>query len=404
VHSQPRAVAEQIPLVDLASVPNSFSNPERSLYMYFDRLREQTPVVRVASAGEQWLSFLRAATARRILVDTEVFRTFHPDQAASGYFDNEMLPASKDPPEHQQYRRLIQSAFSPRSVRALVPSMREHAAALIGSLARAGGCEFIGAFARPYPTRVFVDLMRFPDSGLEDLLRHERAFWTPADEDPDGRARVAALAGLRAYVQAQIERVRRQPDGSMLATLCTSRLNGRPLTSDEITSYGVLACIGGMHTTRSLLGKIFCHLAREPGDRERLRRDFSLVPRFVEEVLRIYAIGESFRFATRDVEVDGIQLRRGDKISVNWPAVNRDPREFAEPLRIHLDGPAPKHLAFGHGAHFCIGMHLARTDVSIAIEEWLRMVPHFEIGADEEIVERVWGGAGLEALMLRWPS
>jgi cytochrome P450 len=87
---------------------------------------------------------------------------------------------------------------------------------------------------------------------------------------------------------------------------------------------------------------------------------------------------------------------------VNWPAVNRDPREFTEPERVHLDGPAPKHLAFGFGAHFCVGMHLARTDVAIAIEEWLAAIPQFEIDRDVEIVEQVWGGAGLEQLRLYW--
>jgi cytochrome P450 len=190
----------------------------------------------------------------------------------------------------------------------------------------------------------------------------------------------------------------------MLSTLCRSRIGDRPLTDDEITSYGVLACIGGIHTTRSLLGKIFCHLALEPAHRERLRHDPPAIPRFVDEALRVYPIGESFRFAARDVEVDGVALRRGDKISVNWPAVNRDPREFAEPTRLHLDGPAPKHLGFGFGAHFCIGMHLARTDIAVAIEEWLAQIPDFAIGTQAGITEQVWGGAGLETLELRWRS
>jgi hypothetical protein len=113
VHSRESANSGQIELVDLAGVPNSFSDPARSLYAYFDGLRERSPVVRVQSAGEAWYSFLRAATAKRILTDTDTFRTFHPDAAASGYFDDEMLPASKDPPEHQQYRKLIQGTFSP---------------------------------------------------------------------------------------------------------------------------------------------------------------------------------------------------------------------------------------------------------------------------------------------------
>jgi cytochrome P450 len=234
------------------------------------------------------------------------------------------------------------------------------------------------------------------------MLRHEHDFWIAADRDPDGKIRGAAFAGLRTYVRSQVERVRATPDASLLSTLCRGQIDGRELSDDEVTSYGVLACIGGIHTTRSLLGKIFCHLARAPAERARLREQPGLTPRFVDEALRVYAIGESFRFATRDVAVDGIELRRGDKLSVNWPAVNRDPREFDEPTRVHLDGPVPKHLGFGYGPHFCIGMHLARTDVAIAVEEWLRLMPPFEIDSDTETLEQVWGGAGLASLHLFW--
>jgi cytochrome P450 len=402
VHTRETADRESLEVVDLATVPNSFSDPAHSLYSYFDELRERTPAICVRSAGESWFSFLRAGTAKRILADTDTFRTFHPDLAASGYFDDELLPASKDPPEHQKYRRLIQGVFSPRAVKALEPRMREHARALIEPLRPLGECEFIGAFARPYPTRVFVDVMGFPEPGLDDLLRHEHDFWIAADRDPGGRIRGGALQGLRTYVRGQLERVRGKPDGSMLSTLTRGRVDGRLLTDDEIVSYGVLACIGGIHTTRSLLGKIFCHLAREPSDRARLRAETALIPRFVDEALRIYAIGESFRFAARDVDVDGVELHRGDRISVNWPSVNRDPREFSDPTRLHLDGPAPKQLGFGYGPHFCIGMHLARTDVAIAIEEWLRLMPPFEVDSDLDLVEQVWGGAGLDSLPLFW--
>jgi cytochrome P450 len=402
VHPRQPADRESLEIVDLASVPNSFSDPAHSLYIHFDALRERAPAVCVRGAGESWYSFLRADTAKRILADTDTFRTFHPDLAASGYFDDELLPASKDPPEHQKYRRLIQGVFSPRAVKALEPRMREHARALIEPLRPRGECEFIAAFAQPYPTRVFIDVMGFPEQGLDELLRHERDFWTAADRDPEGHIRGGALNGLRAYVKARLEHVRREPDRSMLSILTAARIDDRLLTDDEIVSYGVLACIGGIHTTRSLLGKIFCHLAREPSDRARLRAEPALIPRFVDEALRIYAIGESFRFAARDVAVDGVELRRGDKISVNWPAVNRDPREFADPTRLHLDGPAPKHLGFGYGPHFCIGMHLARTDVAIAIEEWLRLIPPFEVDSDLDLREQVWGGAGLDSLPLFW--
>ena len=149
MHTRETVDRELLEVVDLATVPNSFSDPAHSLYSYFDELRERTPAICVRAAGESWFSFLRAATAKRILADTDTFKTFHPDLAASGYFDDELLPASKDPPEHQKYRRLIQGVFSPRAVKALEPRMREHARALIEPLRPLGECEFIGAFARP---------------------------------------------------------------------------------------------------------------------------------------------------------------------------------------------------------------------------------------------------------------
>ena len=392
----------EVPEVPLSEVPNFAADPARSLYGYFDQLREEHPVVRCVSCEGSWYAFLRAQTAKAILMDTATFRTYHPDRSESGYFEEELLPASKDPPQHKHYRRLIQNAFGIRTAKTLEPRIREFAHTLIDEIAPGGSCDFISAFAAPYPGLVFLEVMHFPLEDLQRLSADDTRFWTPPESDPDGSIRKAGLEGLRTYVREQLAAKRAGPDGSVLSELMSGTIEGRLLTDGEIISYGLLACIGGMHTTKAVLGRMMLHLAQHPAQRDRLRTAPALRSQFLDEVLRVYAIGESFRFVARDVTVDGCELKRGERISVHWPAVNRDPREFSDPTEVHLDCAPRAHLAFGYGPHFCIGMHLARHDMLIALETWLERIPHFEIDKGEPILERVWGGAGLMSLPLRW--
>jgi cytochrome P450 len=392
----------QIPIIDLGEVPHVASDPNQSLYIFFDRLRELSPVVQCRTTEGSWYAFLRAATAKAILMDTATFKTYHPDARASGYFEEELLPASKDPPEHKKYRQIIQAPFSARVAKALEPRMRNFAVGLIDEIAPRGACEFIEIFALPYPGLVFLELMKFPLEDLAPLTVLDSKFWTPPAADPDGSIRKSGLGGLKDYVREQLRRKRKAPDDSLISLLISADIEGQRLTDDEIVSYGTLACIGGIHTTKAVLGRMMLHLAKQPGQRRRLRERPALIRHFVDEALRVYAIGESFRFASRDITIDGCPLKRGDRISVHWPAINRDPREYSNPTEIHLDDPPRSNLAFGYGPHFCVGMHVARHDMAIAIEEWQRRIPEFELEKNATLEERVWGGAGLYALPLRW--
>ena len=398
------ADSPQIPVIDLGEVPHVASDPDQSLYSFFDRLREVSPVVHCRTTEGSWYAFLRAATAKSILMDTDTFRTYHPDARESGYFEEELLPASKDPPEHKKYRQIIQAPFSARVAKALGPRMRHFATGLIEKIAPRGACEFIEDFAQPYPGLVFLELMRFPLEDLAALMMWDARFWTPPAADRDGSIRKSGLGGLKDYVRHQLQRKRNAPDDSLISLLASADIGGRRLTDDEIVSYGALACIGGIHTTKAVLGRMMLHLAQRADQRRHLREHPTLIPRFVDEALRVYAIGESFRFASRDVTIDGCSLRRGDRISVHWPAINRDPREYGNPTEIHLDDPPRGNLAFGYGPHFCVGMHLARHDMAIAVEEWQRRIPEFELQKGATVEERVWGGAGLHALPLRFAS
>lgn len=394
--------APAIPKIDLANVPHVASDPACSLYAFFDQLREQSPVVRCESLEGAWYAFLRADTAKAVLMDTETFKTYNPVSSESGYFEEELLPASKDPPEHKKYRQVIQAPFSARAVRALEPRMREFAVALIDAIAPTGTCEFIEEFAQPYPGLVFMALMKFPLADLPTLTAWDKKFWTSPASDLDGSVRKSGLQGLKDYVRAQARCKRAAPDESLIGQLTLAEIDGRRLSEEEIVSYGALACIGGIHTTKAALGRMMLHLAQRPDQQLSLRREPALIRRFVDEALRVYAIGESFRFVATDVELDGCPLKRGDRISVHWPAVNRDPRTYPDPTEVHLEGPVPAHLAFGYGPHFCVGMHLARHDMAIALEEWQSRIPVFAVTPGEIVTERVWGGAGLHALPLRW--
>jgi len=286
----------------------------------------------------------------------------------------------------------------------LEPMMTQFAETIVDAIAPKGACDFVEEFAQRYSGLVFMDFMKFPLEDLPLVAEWDRGFWTPPDQDREGVRRRSGLESLRAYVSQQLATKRKNPDDSLLGVLTTASVNGKPLSDKEIVSYGVLASIGGIHTTKAMLGRMIHHLATRPEHRRQLSAHPELTRNFIDEALRIYPIGESFRFVTRDVQVDGCPLKRGDRISVHWPAVNRDPRAVPRPTDMDLRNPAGPLLAFGYGVHFCIGMHLARHDMEIALRTWLRRIPEFDVDPKARLRERIWGGAGLYALPLRWPT
>jgi cytochrome P450 len=389
--------------VDIVRIPDVTEAPETDYYQLLDTLREASPSAVIRSGAVLAKTFLRADHVKAILTDPKHFSSAPIDHGKAGYLEDLLIPITMDPPEHTRYRLLLQPMFTPAIARGLAARMRELARQLIVEATSGSQCDFIEQFAKPYAGLIFCELVGLPVADLPDILRWEQDVWLPPADDPDESRQAAGLAAIKAYLDRKIAEVRANPDGSMLARLAAAEVEGRPLTDHEIKMIGLLTCLGGIHTTKAALGKMMLFLGLRPDVQQDLRENFGNIPTFIEEFLRLYSLGQSYRHVRVDTEVGGCPLHRGEMIAVQWGSANRDPRVYDRPDELDFGRKAiGKHLAFGYGPHMCLGVHVARLDMAIALEEWLTTLPAFRIAGDRPPEEQTLSGVGLKSLPLRW--
>ncbi|AZK92625.1 MULTISPECIES: cytochrome P450 [Streptomyces] len=281
-----------------------------------------------------------------------------------------------DPPEHTRYRRLVAGAFARRQVAGLAPRIREIAAELVGGAAGPGGFEVVDGLAYPLPLRVICELLGVPFED-RDLLQDWSAKLSEALDPPIGPAAgrmttdaARARAAFVAYFRKLIEQRRDAPRDDLVSHLLQVEEDGQRLDDHDILTTCVLLLNAGHETTVNLIANAVLALLRHPDQLERLRADPSLAPAAVEEVLRYDApVQMTTRVARRAGTIGAAEVRPGDMVLLLLGAANRDPGVFPDPDRFDIGrGPAPAHLSFSAGPHFCLGAGLARLEVAIALE------------------------------------
>lgn len=384
-------------------------SPAREVGSYWrqaDELREAGSRFFNTHAQGYWV-FTRHDQVREMYKHPEIFssESFTPWEPEPVY---RFIPTQIDPPDHIKYRQTLNPWFSPGAVGRIAPEATALCRRLVAELAPKGGCDFIADFALRFPTEVFLALLGLPVADADRLVPYVDAFFRGFGGDPDEQEAMAgALVDIRTYwVDAVAERrdeAEPRP-GDLASHLLHAEVDGRPLTDDEILDMLVVLVLAGLDTTRAELGYMFRHLALHPEDRRRLIAEPELIPSAVEECLRLYTIifGDG-RKVTRDVEFHGCPLKAGDMVYGLVAAANRDPEVFERPAEFVMDRPNNHHFGFAGGPHRCLGAHLARRVMRIAVEEWLRIVPDFELANPEPLMER--GGGSMNAplaLPLRW--
>ena len=316
-----------------------------------------------------------------------------------------LLPLELDPPEHGIYRHPLASVFSPQAVARMEPQVRRTCAALVDSVADRGACEFLADFAVPFPTTIFVELLGLPAAEAARFAAWNHDLLHALDR-PEVRA--SAKAQIAGYLDELVDRRLREVaagkgrDDDLFAVLAGAEVGGRPLTKDEIFDYAFLLFIAGLDTVTAALGFSFAYLARRPEHRKALVADPALVPAAVEELLRAFSVVNPARTATRDMEFAGVCLKEGDRVLLSTVLANRDPAEFDDPTEVRFDRPVNRHVAFGAGPHRCLGSHLARLELKVALEEFHRRIPDYRI-ADGAVIRAHGGGAmGVDHLPLTW--
>jgi cytochrome P450 len=309
-----------------------------------------------------------------------------------------LIPLELDPPEHSKYRTVLNGIFSPGKIKALEDGVRARAVKLIDAFVSRGQCEFGEAFGRPFPVQIFMQIMGLPEKDFDTLVgwEHDLLHSMTMDE------RIRGAKGFLDYLRALIAERRAHPGEDLASFVAQAEVEGRRLTDDEVLGVYYLLVVAGLDTVAASLGLHFRHLALNPDDQTRLRADPTMIPNAVEEFLRRYGIVTTSRFATQDTEVAGISVKAGDRLSISTMVASLDPLEFENPLDVDITRSPNWHVAFAFGPHRCLGSHLARRELVIAMEEWLQRVPPFRVKDGVDVPVKPGGLLGVESLPLVW--
>jgi cytochrome P450 family 142 subfamily A polypeptide 1 len=313
-------------------------------------------------------------------------RTFSSARSPRPHGDPLPMMISMDDPLHQRRRSLVNRGFTPKQVREKTAQIRGICDEIIDRVCERGACDFVWDVAAPLPLLLIGDMLGFPRSSYDDLLRWSDDLirgTTVTDAAASARAMEAALE-FREFQRGVIaDRRRRPPQRDLVSVLCHAEVDGERLDDESLIQESLLILIGGDETTRHVITGGMLALLAHPGERDRLQHDRGLLETAVEEMLRwVTPIKNMSRTATRDVEVGGQGLRAGDQLVLMYPSANRDEAVFDEPFRFDVGREPNPHLAFGFGSHFCLGASLARLELQVMFGRLLERLPDLELAAD----------------------
>jgi cytochrome P450 len=317
----------------------------------------------------------RTEDLRAVYFDTDHFSSanFSPfPQLIGENWTN--LPAEKDPPMHKLYRAFVNPLFTPKKMAQLEDQIRVYARKYVDRFKDRGSCEFMTEFAFEFPILVFMDLMGLPHDRMKEFLEWEMNLLHNHD-----LAKIAeATRKVVDYLDAEILDRKANPRDDLLSYGVTAEMDGRKLDRDELMGFAFNLFIGGLDTVSTHMGLQFWHLATHADDQARLRADPSLISNAIEELMRAYPAVTTFRTCTSETQIAGITVMPGEKVAMCTTLAGRDPAEYDAPATVDIARKA-RALSFGYGPHLCVGMHLARREMRIAMEEMLAALPPFRV-------------------------
>jgi len=372
-------------------------------YPIMDQLRQRCPIAHTDRFGGGWLP-VRYDDVTAIAHDTENFSSraiimgnFRPPPELAPIGGSP--PITSDPPFHHAARKLLLPAFTKTAVSAQESATREFCHSLIDAMQGRDVVDAASEYAQHIPMRVIADVLGFPPEDGPQFRQFAHNTLEGINLPP--QQRLTRMSALFYYLLAQVHDHVQNPRDDLTTFLIDAEVNGRNLDASHVVGTMTLLLIAGIDTTWSAIGASLWHLAGNPSDRERLIAEPDLLPTAIEEFLRAYAPVTMARLVTEDLHFGGVGMKADDWVLLSFPAANRDPAQFDRAAEVIIDRQVNQHAAFGLGIHRCVGSHLARMEMRVALEVWLERMPSFSLADPSAVTWSAGQVRGPRALPLR---
>ena len=367
------------------------------LYAWWAKLHACPDIFYTPRHGGHWV-LTRHADIASVLANYTDFSSRHQTVPAAGK-PIALPPIEYDPPLHTDFRRLLAPFFTPKAIGDLEVKARKLTIDLIASFQSRGECDFVAEFALAMPIGIFLSLV--------DLPSEDRLFLLDCAEDmvrgstPDQQ--MAGFERAFGYLGQKFAERRAHPGADILSAIIQGEIDqGRPLNDEELLGMGALLLAGGLDTVAGMMGFIMIHLAEHEEHRQQLIDRPERIPTAVEELMRRYQIANIARVVTHDLYYQGVFMKAGDMVLTPTSMSSVDDRQYSNPLTVDFDREDKRSLVFGKGPHQCIGAFLARTELRVFLDEWLKRIPNFRIKPGETPTVVAGRGNSVHYLPLQW--
>ncbi len=372
----------------------------------WDKLREECPVAHTERWGGSWMPTryddlfniardIQHFSSREVLVapggpppDEDEEQEWDDDypEALRDYAP-EAPPITSDPPIHTWARKLLLAPFSAKSVARYEQLTIDNCNDLIDGFIDKGRCDGAVDYAQQIPSYVIANMLGIPDEMHPQFTTWVQNFLELGLTNTDLQAE--AGQAIFKFLWEALEDHKEHPKDDLITYLLNEKVDGEPVPETHVLGTCFLILLAGIDTTWSSIGSAFWHLAQNPQDRKRLIEEPELIDMAIEELLRAYSPVTMARYVAEDTEYNGCPMQEGDRVLMNFPAANRDPRKFEDPEKVILDRANNPHIAFGVGIHRCAGSNLARMEMKVSITQFLNRIPDFRLEDPKAVT---WAG------------
>jgi cytochrome P450 len=338
------------------------------------------------AGGPAWI-LRRTSDIKAVYQNPEYFSSanFSPFGIMAGE-DWGLVPAELDPPDHGPMRQFLNPLFSPQAMKKMEQPVKDAALRCIERFKSGGEIDFVTAFSAPYPVGVILDLMELPQDKMEEFLKWEKMML----HSGDFMEMVQGTRNSVAYLKEVLAERQAKPGDDLISYMIKNDINGNKATYNELMGYFFNLFIGGLDTVTASLSNMFRYLAEHPVEQQFLRENPDRIPAAVDELMRAFSPVTTYRTVTKEIEISGVKMMPDDKVAMSTTLANRDSKEYDKPHDVQLDRKS-QHVAFANGIHFCLGVHLAKRELRIAVAEMLAAFSDIRLQPGVAIKSQVGG-------------